>query len=59
MNTNLTVKGILTIPAGAQLSVVGELRITGKLFLNGREIVASNTPPAAPSNNTIYIQTFG
>jgi hypothetical protein len=55
----VTVNGVLDIPVGASLTVEGELRITGKLFLNGREIVASNTPPSAPSANTIYIQTFG
>lgn len=59
VNTNVTVNGILDIPVGAVLTVEGELRITGKLFLNGREIVASNTPPSTPSTNTIYIQTFG
>lgn len=53
------VDGTLRVPAGATLIVEGDLKITGKLFLNGREIVASNTPPSAPSANTIYIQTFG
>lgn len=55
----VTVAGTLRVPAGASLLVEGELRITGRLFLNGREIVASNTPPSAPSANTIYFQTFG
>jgi hypothetical protein len=54
-----TVAGILDIPVGATLTVEGDLRITGRLFLNGREIVASNTAPVAPSANQIYIQTFG
>lgn len=58
-NTNVTLKGITTIPAGGQLIVDGELRINGKFYLNGREMLASNTPPPSPSANTIYIQTFG
>lgn len=55
----VTVQGNLDVPEGATLTVEGELRITGRFFLNGREIVASNDPPAAPSANTIYFQTFG
>ena len=55
----VTINGNLDIPVGASLTVEGELRITGKFYLNGREVVASNTVPSAPSQNMIYIQTFG
>jgi len=55
----VTVQGNLDIPVGASLTVEGELRITGKFFLNGREIITSNAFPVAPSQNQIYIQTFG
>jgi hypothetical protein len=57
--TTHTVEGTLRIAAGATLSVEGDLRVTGRFFLNGREVIASNTPPSSPSANTIYIQTFG
>jgi len=57
--TDVQVDGVLTIPSGASLTVEGELRINGKFILNGREVIASNTPPTSPSANTIYIQTFG
>jgi hypothetical protein len=53
------VDGTLRIPAGATLSVEGDLRITGRFFLNGREVIASNAFPTNPTANTIYIQTFG
>lgn len=53
------VDGTLRVPAGATLVVEGDLQITGRLFLNGREIVASNTRPTTPSTNMIHIQTFG
>lgn len=55
----VTVAGTLHVPAGATLTVEGDLRVTGRFFLNGREVIASNTPPPNPSANTIYIQTFG
>jgi hypothetical protein len=59
VDKTVTVEGVLTVPSGATLVVLGDLRITGRLFLNEREIIASNTPPSAPASNTIYIQTFG
>lgn len=58
-NTNVNVKGTLTIEAGASAVIDGDLVINGRFFLNGREVIASNTPPSSPSANTIYIQTFG
>lgn len=58
-DTNVNVKGTLTIEAGASAVIEGDLVINGRFFLNGREVIASNTPPSSPSANTIYIQTFG
>lgn len=58
-DTNVNVKGTLTIEAGASAVIDGDLVINGRFFLNGREVIASNTPPSSPSANTIYIQTFG
>jgi hypothetical protein len=55
----VTVEGTLRIPAGATLEVLGDLKVTGRFFLNGKEIIVSNTPPSSPAANTVHIQTFG
>lgn len=55
----VTVDGTLRIPVGATLEVLGDLKVTGRFFLNGKEIIVSNTPPSNPAANTIHIQTFG
>lgn len=59
-NVTVTVEGILHIVEGAQLIVEGDLIIqnTGRFFINGKEIIVSNTEPAT-NPDTVWIQTFG
>jgi hypothetical protein len=51
----------LHIHEGAELLVDGTLNITslGKLIINGKRLIISNTEPDAPTSNTVWIQTFG
>jgi hypothetical protein len=55
----VTFNNDVTVSAGSVLTVEGDLSITGRLFLNGYEITASNGRPASPSANQIHFQTFG
>lgn len=51
----------LLIQEGAQLIVEGDLRIqgTGRLFINGKQLVVSNDAPDPPADNMVWIQTYG
>jgi hypothetical protein len=57
----LNVYGVLHIHEGATLLVDGTIDITsiGKLIINGKQLVISNSPPTAPQANVVWIQTFG
>lgn len=57
--TTVTVEGSLEIAADAVLVVEGDLVVNGRFFLNGIEIMAGNTRPAAPAANQVHIQTYG
>lgn len=57
--TTITVEGSLEIALDAQLVVEGDLVVNGRFFLNGIEIMAGNTRPAAPAANQVHIQTYG
>lgn len=55
------VHGILHIHEGATLLVEGDIVIqgTGRIFINGKQLIISNTAPTAPLANVVWIQTFG
>jgi len=53
--------GSIFIAQGANITVAGDLIIqsTGRLFINGKQIIISNTAPPTPLANTVWIKTFG
>lgn len=55
------VYGILHIHEGATLLCEGDIVIqgTGRIFINGKQLIISNDPPTAPIANVVWIQTFG
>jgi hypothetical protein len=55
----VSVYGILRIEEGATLIVDGDIQVNGRIFINGRQLIISNTQPASPATNVVWIQTFG
>ena len=55
----VTFNSDVTVAAGSVLNIEGDLNVTGRLFINGKEIVVSNTGPTDHGANTVWIQTFG
>lgn len=53
--------GKIQINQGGQLVVEGDLYIQngGRIFINGKQLYISNTEPANPTANMIWLQTFG
>lgn len=58
-DNTVTVQGSLNVPAGAVVNVEGDLNVTGKFTVNGRQLWISNTPPPTLSPDIVWIQTYG
>lgn len=60
-STTVTVEGVMNIVEGAQLVIHGDLIIegTGRIFINGHELIISKTEPSPMRPDIVWIQTFG